>query len=383
MGLLIFYVLLALGVSFLCSILEAVFLSITPGFIQQELGAKKGYAPKLAKMKAHVDDPLSAILTLNTIAHTMGAAGAGAQWKVIYDDTGESIFAGVLTLFVLVFSEIIPKTIGAKLWRQLAAPSTYILRVMIWALTYLPPWPLPALRLITRMFGGHGGGHGVSRAELAAMAEVSSKSGELDDEEGKILRNLFRFKSSKVEDIMTPRTVVYALRQTTPVKEFLDKTLKTPFSRIPVYEEDRDHITGFVLKSDVMAAALQDGVAEASLREFIRPLKAVDGRSSIYSTFQIMTQEKQHMLLVMDSFGGMDGVVTMEDVVETLLGTEIVDEADKNVDMQAVARALWEKRAKAMGIVVRAEKLDKLHADSSPEEGEEAQAGGSARAGEK
>ena len=154
MGLLVFYVVLALGVSFLCSVLEAVLLSITPGFIQHELTSGKKYAKKLAKMKEEVDEPLSAILTLNTIAHTMGAAGAGAQWKVLYNDTGEAIFAGVLTLLVLILSEIIPKTLGAKFWRVLASPTTYTLRLMIWVLTYLPPWPLPVLKMITKLVGG-------------------------------------------------------------------------------------------------------------------------------------------------------------------------------------------------------------------------------------
>lgn len=351
MSLLIFYVVLALGVSFLCSILEAVLLSITPGFVQHELSSGKKYAQHLARMKTNVDQPLSAILTLNTIAHTMGAAGAGAQWKVLYNDTGEAIFAGVLTLLVLILSEIIPKTLGAKLWRTLASPTTYVLRAMIWVLTYLPPWPLPALKFITNMFGGHGEGHGVSRSELAAMAEISSQSGELEDEESKILRNLFRFKSSTVADIMTPRTVVYALKQSTTVGDFLKDAVQKPFSRIPVYGKDRDHITGFVLKSEVMAKVLSTKNAEQTLAEFIRPIRAIESTATIYSALKMVTKEKHHLMLVVDNFGGMQGVVSMEDIVETLLGTEIIDEADHNEDMQALARTLWSKRAKAMGII--------------------------------
>ncbi|MFK7910425.1 MAG: CNNM domain-containing protein [Akkermansiaceae bacterium] len=350
MSLLIFYVLLALGVSFLCSILEAVLLSITPGFVQHELSSGKKYAKHLARMKQKVDEPLSAILTLNTIAHTMGAAGAGAQWKVLYDDTGEAIFAAVLTLLVLVLSEIIPKTLGAKFWRVLASPTTSLLRVMIWVLTYLPPWPQPVLKLITKLLGGHGESHGVSRSELAAMVEVGSKSGELEDEESKILQNLFMFKSTKVRDIMTPRTVVYTLSQTTTVEQFLTEAMPKPFSRVPVYEKDSDDITGFVLKSDIMSAKIRDNNNDLTLLEFIRPIKAVTGTDSIYHTFKVMTQEKQHLMLVVDEFGGMDGIVSMEDVVETLLGMEIVDEADRNEDMQVLARNLWAKRAKAMGL---------------------------------
>ncbi len=359
MGLLIFYVLLALGVSFLCSILEAVLLSVTPGFVQHELSSEKKYAKHLAKMKEKVDEPLSAILTLNTIAHTMGAAGAGAQWKVLYNDTGEAIFAGVLTLLVLILSEIIPKTLGAKLWRVLASPTTFILRVMIWVLTYLPPWPQPVLKMITKMLGGDGAAHGVSRAELVAMAEIGSQTGELEDDENRILQNLFMFKSSKVRDIMTPRTVVYALSQSTTVDEFLTEAMPRPFSRVPVFEKERDHITGFVLKSDIMSAKLLNADKGKTIVEFIRDIKAVSGNDSIYHTFTMMTQEKQHLMLVVDEFGGMDGVVTMEDVVETLLGMEIMDEADRNEDMQVLARALWAKRAAAMGLNVDSQEVAK------------------------
>ena len=350
MGLLIFYVLLALGVSFLCSVLEAVLLSITPGFVQHELSSGKKYAKHLAKMKEQVDSPLSAILTLNTIAHTMGAAGAGAQWKALYNDTGEAIFAGVLTLLVLILSEIIPKTLGAKLWRVLAMPTTHMLRWMIWALTYLPPWPLPVLKMITKLFGGHGEGEGVSRAELVAMAQIGSETGQIEDDESRILQNLFMFKSSKVRDIMTPRTVVYALSQNTGVDEFLTEAMPKPFSRVPVFENERDHITGFVLKSDIMSVKLHGKDEGKKLTDFIRDIKAVSENDSIYDAFKTMTQEKQQLMLVVDDFGGMAGVVSMEDVVETLLGMEIVDEADSNEDMQVLARSLWAKRAKAMGL---------------------------------
>ena len=273
MELLIFYVALALGVSFLCSVLEAVLLSVTPGFVQTELTSGKKYAPHLAQMKENVDNPLSAILTLNTIAHTMGAAGAGAQWKALHGNTGEAIFAGALTILILIHAEIIPKTHGAKFWRSLAAPSTHILRGMIIILTYT--LILPALRIITNLIGGKGHGNAISRAELSAMAEVSSQSGELEDEESRILKNLFMFKSSKVRDIMTPRTVVYAMRQSTNVEDFLTEAMTKPFSRVPVYDLTRDQITGFVLKSDLMSARLQQEDDAKTLVDFIRPSKPV------------------------------------------------------------------------------------------------------------
>lgn len=350
MELLIFYIVLALGVSFLCSVLEAVLLSVTPGFIQHELSSNKKYAKHLAKMKENVDGPLSAILTLNTIAHTMGAAGAGAQWKALYNDTGEAIFASVLTLLVLVLSEIIPKTLGAKLWRQLASPTTYTLRIMIWILTYLPPWPLPILRLLTRAIGGHGENHGVSRAELTAMAEVATQSGGLEDDENQILKNLLLFKSTQVRDIMTPRIVVYSVPEHTSIDDFLAESMEKPFSRVPVYRDDRDHITGFIFRSDVMSAKLSQTNNQKSLSDFIRPIKAISSSESIYQVFKHMIQNKQHLAVVINEFGDMEGVVTMEDVIETLLGMEIVDESDRNEDMQVLARKLWAQRAKSMGI---------------------------------
>ncbi|BDS08693.1 hypothetical protein NT6N_37330 [Oceaniferula spumae] len=350
MALLIFYVLLALGVSFICSVLEAVLLSVTPGFIEHEISRDKAYAHTLAKMKADVDRPLSAILTLNTIAHTMGAAGAGAQWNVLHNNTGEALFAGVLTLLILVASEIIPKTLGAKFWRPLSRPSTHFLRVMIFVLTWVGV--LPILRLITRFLGGQTSGHAVSRAELIAMAEISSRSGQLEDEESEILRNLFLFRSSKVRDIMTPRIVVYAVSEELTVQEFLDEALAKPFSRIPVFRKNRDEIIGFILKSDVMAAQLTGGDGDASISGFIREIKLVPEFSSVYQVFQQLTQNNQHLMLVVDEFGGMEGVVTIEDVVETLLGLEIVDELDRNEDMQKLARKLWKQRASKMGIPV-------------------------------
>ena len=350
MELLIFYIILALGISFLCSVLEAVLLSITPGFIQQELNSGKKYAVYLSKMKENVDEPLSAILTLNTIAHTMGAAGAGAQWKALYNDTGEAIFASVLTLLILILSEIIPKTMGAKLWRVLAAPTTHSLRIMIWALTWT--LVLPVLKVITQLVGGSKAHDGVSRDELAAMADIANQSGGLENDENTILKNLLLFKSTQVRDIMTPRTVVYSVKETTDIETFLEKSIKRPFSRIPIFGKDRDHITGFVLKSDIMLAKLSNEHLGKTLVDYSRPIKATANKESLYNALKHMTREKQHLMLVVDEFGGVEGLVSMEDVIETLLGMEIVDEADRNEDMQVLARNLWAKRAKSMGIDV-------------------------------
>lgn len=355
MGLLVFYILLALGVSFICSILEAVLLSVTPGFIKTEIGRGKAYARDLEGMKNNLDKPISAILTLNTIAHTMGAAGAGAQWKVVSGDTAEAIFAAVLTILVLIFSEIIPKTIGATFWRTLAAPSTMLLRWMISLLTYTGI--LWALSVVTRLLGGKSESHGVSRSELAAMAELSSQAGKLDSEESEILRNLFRMKSMSVRSIMTPRIVVFASDENSSIDSLLETALHGPFSRIPIYKNDVDHVTGFVLKADIMAAKISGNTDDKTLVDFRRSVTAVQGSVSVYEAFQTISQDNTHIMLVVDEFGALEGIVTMEDIVETLLGMEIMDEVDHSEDMQALARKLWRKRAKAMGIVLDEEPI--------------------------
>jgi len=350
MGLLVFYVLLALGVSFICSILEAVLLSVTPGFIKTEVSEGKPYAEKLEKMKCNLDEPISAILTFNTIAHTMGAAGAGAQWMAISGNVGEAYFSAVLTGLVLVFSEIIPKTIGATFWRGLAAPSTVILRWMIFLL-YITG-TLWTLKWVTKLLGGKSESHGVSRSELAAMAEISSEGGHIDDEETEILRNLFQLRSTKVRDIMTPRIVVYARPATMTAEEFLNEAVTEPFSRVPVYDSNLDDINGFVLKSDVMGAGLHGHAEGKTLDDYRRPIAAVPSTVSVYQAFKQMSEDRSHIMLVIDEFGGMEGLVTMEDIVETLLGMEIIDEADRSEDMQQVARKLWQQRAQAMGLQV-------------------------------
>ncbi len=369
MTMLIFYVLLALGVSFVCSVLEAIILSVTPGFIQTEIAAGKGYAKHLGDMKGNLDKPISAILTLNTIAHTMGAAGAGAQWKVISHDTGEAVFAGALTFLVLVFSEIIPKTIGAKFWRGLAGPATTLLRLMVKVMTVLGI--LPALSLITKLVGGEPESHGVSRSELAAMAQLSLEAGHLDKRESNIVHNLFLLRSSKVRDIMTPRIVVFTQPAALAVDEFLANTMHKPFSRIPIYGENKDDITGFVLKSEVMAAQIRGEAADATLESYRRPLLMTPSTASVYQVFQTMSRERAHLMLVVSEFGEMEGVVSMEDVVETLLGLEIVDEVDRTEDMQKVARRLWKLRAAAMGLTIEDEELDSQAISDAAEESKE------------
>jgi len=343
MTLLIFYIVLAIGVSFLCSILEAVLLSITPSFI----AAKEADNPKLAKrldeLKSRVDRPLAAILSLNTVAHTVGAAGAGAQAAYVFGDASIAIFSAFLTLGILILSEIIPKTIGATYWKRLAPAISVILPPLIWSM-----WPLVKLSQgITYLLGGSGE-NVISRAEIAAMAEVGERAGVVDAGESRIVRNLLRFDKLTVQDIMTPRTVVYALPEKTKVGEAIAKPEEMRFSRIPVYGENIDDVTGFVLKTDILMKALQGG-KRTSLKALKREMMKVPAEMFLEILFDALLNNDTHIALVQDKYGGTAGVVSLEDVVETLIGLEIVDEVDTIEDLQLLARQKWEQRSKKAG----------------------------------
>ncbi|MEZ5300505.1 MAG: hemolysin family protein [Verrucomicrobiales bacterium] len=343
--LLIFYLLLAIGISFLCSVLEAVLLSITQPWIQNQKreGAKSGLTWE--RLKSDVNAPLSAILILNTIAHTVGAAGVGSQAEIVFQSVPFAVISGVLTILILVLSEIIPKTLGATYWRQIASPAG-------WLLTWLTRLLTPLVWIsnkITSIFGkGHGIG-GVSREEFAAMAEIGHETGALDAEERRIVQNLLKMRQMPVKSIMTPRTVVFSMPRDRTVADFLAASADKPFSRIPIFADTRDNLVGFVLKRDVLLAAAQ-GEGEKILAAFGRELPSVPEAGNIWNLFQDIAKDREHIRAVRDEYGGVSGIVTLEDVVESLLGTEIMDEADENADMQQVARELWARRAKRMGI---------------------------------
>lgn len=347
MELLLLFLGLALGFSFLCSILEAVLLTVTPSHVAslEKEGARTGR--RLRHLKENVDQPLAAILSLNTIAHTVGAAGVGAQAQVVFGSVYVAVVSGVMTFLVLVFSEIIPKTLGAVYWRQLAPATARILPVLIWGL-----YPLVWLSgFMTRMLAREGRRPGVSRMEIVALAEAAAETGLFEKGESHILRNLFRFSTLRVKDIMTPHTVVFALPEETTVGEVVDEHAELRFSRIPVYQETRDNITGCVLKSDILlnAARGQRGLKLAGIK---REMVVVPEVLALPRFFARILDNLEHIALAVDEFGNFAGVVTLEDVVETLLGLEIVDEVDAVQDMQALARQQWAKRARAMGLPV-------------------------------
>lgn len=344
MALLILYIFIAVAFSFLCSVLEAVLLSITPSYVAALESEGKPVASQLRTLKNDIDRPLSAILSLNTAAHTVGATMGGAQAAIVFGNAYVGIISAVLTLVILVFSEIIPKTLGALYWRQLAPAAARILNVMIWSL-----YPLVWLsQQLTKLMARGEKEAQVSRAELAALARLGVEEGVFEQQESHILENLLRFNDLKARDVMTPRTVMVAFPESTPLREIAERDL--PFSRIPVFERDRDHITGFVLKSDVFEA-LADDRHDATAGELKREILTVPDTLPLPRLFERLLERREHIALVVGEYGGTAGLATVEDVVETLLGLEIVDEADTEQDMQAAARARWRERAVRLGLL--------------------------------
>jgi len=345
MFLLIVYMLVALGFSFLCSIAEAVLLSTTPSYISllEQQGRRSGRL--LRSLNNDLGRPLAAILSLNTIAHTVGAAGVGAQSSVVFESVNIGIISAVLTFLILIFSEIIPKTLGVTHWRGLAPLVADGVAILIWLM-----YPLVYLsEKLNRLLSKGEKANSFSRKEFAAMAKLGRKEGKLGATESHIVMNLFRFPSLRVKDILTPRTVMFSLHEEMTVDEVMKTHRKIPFSRIPIYRHGPDDVDGFVLKSDILLAQARDR-HDARLHEFKREIGTVPDLAPLSSLFEVLLQKREHLTLVVDEHGGLQGVVTLEDLFETLLGLEIVDEADTATDMRAFARAQWEKRAGQLGL---------------------------------
>lgn len=354
MTLLFIYLFIALFFSFLCSVFEAVYLSVNTPFVE----SLKEKRPKTARvwetLKEKAGRPLAAILILNTVAHTVGAGGVGAQAHKIleerYPDSNLELMGGlvmgVVTILILVFSEIIPKTLGSTYWRPWSGWVGRGIRVLTACL-----FPLVWLsEKITSLFGkGHGQAE-FSRDEMAAMVEMGGVEGELSERETQMLRNLVRVRNNAVEDVMTPRTVVFSVQEDMTAEEFIEATMDCPFSRIPIYRSNEDEVTGFVIKSEIAVAGSRNGGGSKKVSNFKREIITVNESTTLLAMFDKFLADRQHIALAVDDFGANQGIVTLEDVVETMLGMEIVDESDKSVDMQAHARDLWRQRARKMGI---------------------------------
>lgn len=344
--LLILYVSLALVFSFLCSVAEAVLLSITDSYIEGKKEKKPKLALRLKQIRQdNIDRSLAAILTLNTIAHTVGAIGAGAKAEIVFGNAWFGLFSAVMTLMILFLSEIIPKTIGALYWPVLAGPTAVFIRFLIVTL-YPIVWVSEKL---TQFISRKKNPHIVDRNEFIAMTSMGVETGQLDIKESSIIHNLLRFESLKVADIMTPRTVISAIDQDMKISESLKQVSEIPFSRLPLYNNEIDNITGFVLKDDVLIYAAHNR-GDEKIETLKRNILAVPHSVSLTYLLERFLKDRQHIAIVVTEHGGLDGLVTLEDLIETIIGMEIMDETDNIKDMRIFAQNQWLKRAKAMGL---------------------------------
>lgn len=348
-ALLVAFLLLALVFSFLCSMWEAVLLSVTPSYarLKKREGGRTGRL--LAHMKREIDRPLIAILTLNTIAHTVGAIGVGEQAALIWAETNPLITRLVvpagMTLAILILSEIIPKTLGANYWRELAPFTVRSLRVLILIL-----YPVVVVsQRITAAFKRDGGRSMMSRRDLLALAELGAEEGVVGSGESRLIANLLEFRDIRAGDIATPRTVVHAAPEEQTLADYHREHPEVRFSRVPLFAEaDREHVTGFVLRNEVLAA-LVAGDGDRPLSSLKREIMVLNDRFKLTRVFERLIADTEHIALVVDEFDGVVGILTLEDVIETLLGLEIVDESDLTVNMRTLAHRHRDRRVRSRG----------------------------------
>ena len=356
MTLLIIFFVVSIVISFLCSIWEAVLLSIQPSYVHTELQSGSQIGKTLDEYKKDIDKPLSAILTLNTISHTVGAIGVGVQAGKIFGGeavnllglsvTAETIIAGLMTLAILILSEIIPKTIGANYWDNLVS---FTIDSLIVLLFILSPFVWVS-QLITKSLKKKGVISVFSKADIVAMAAVSQESGVIQESESKVIKNLMSLDELTVHDIMTPRTVMQIANEDDTLQDFYLKNKPFRFSRIPMFKNSTDNVTGFFLKDELLQHML-DGKEGSALTILKREIPVVHENKILTEVLKNLTAQKSHMAIAVDDYGSIVGIVTLEDVLETVLGIEITDESDTIADLQAYARKRWEDRAKKMAML--------------------------------
>ncbi len=338
MTLLFIYLFIAIGVSFLCSILEAVLLSITPSYLEKLSIEHPRSGRIIHQVKDRLDESLSSILILNTFAHTMGAAGVGSQAVQIFGPEWETLIAVLLTLVILYFSEIIPKTLGATFWRSLAVPAAFIIS---WLVRLVYPLVWISTRL-TRLFSSSKENE-ITREEIIALASLGHKGGALISRENEYLANLLRLREVRTGQILTPRTVVHMLDENLTVKDALDHPQTRQFTRIPTYAGSRDNVIGKVIRVELFEAE-REGRGGDPIRSVAREIIRVSEKLPVQNLLDLFIKHHMHLFLVEDEFGQTSGIVTLEDAIETLLGREIVDESDAVADMQELARDKYRAR---------------------------------------
>ncbi|MBT3763044.1 MAG: HlyC/CorC family transporter [Candidatus Marinimicrobia bacterium] len=343
MSTLLGYFFLALGVSFICSTLESVILSITHSHIGTLVKTNHRSGKLLQHLKDDINRPLAAILTLNTIANTVGAAGVGAQALLVFGSGSVAMASGVLTFCILIFSEIIPKTIGATYWRKLASPSAYAIRGLM-VITFPFVWLSEALS--AQLTPSEEDTMRVSREEITAMAEMGEDEGSIDEQESDIIENLFRLKTIQIEEILTPRSVIFAFEDHETVGQIMEKHEDINFSRIPIFKENIDDILGIVYK-DTLLETMADDYFEKTMADIVEPVDWVYEEQTVEAVLNKFTKTRSHMFIVKDEFGGTTGIVTLEDCIETLLGVEIMDESDEVADMRELAKDQLRQKRRA------------------------------------
>ena len=336
MSLLIFYFSLAVFISFFCSVLEAVILATPYSYIESVSSPPK-YLLLLKKMKYQISRPLSAILTLNTIANTLGAAGVGAQAHKLFGSAYVTFFSVLLTFTILIFSEIVPKTLGAAYWRALLPFAVYGIQGMIFIC-----YPFVSLsRYVSRIFKVKS--FAIKREDITGTVKLGVNEGAIYKNEGELIVNILKLKKKKVLEIMTPRTVITAFRKDMTIKKIIKTYQPLRFSRIPVYEENLDQMIGLIHRYKILEANLQ-GCSDITVENYLKPLHSVPETMSVIAALDQFIKRKEHIFIVVDEYGTVSGLVTMEDVVETILGTEIVDELDSVADMREQALKQWQQR---------------------------------------
>ncbi len=341
MTLLLVYLFIALFTSFICSIMEAVLLSTPISYLKSRIENGDKSAELMLKLKEDIDKSLSAILSLNTIAHTVGAAGVGAQATVVFGEAYFGVVSAVLTVLILVLTEIIPKTLGANYSRELIGIASKTIKGMIF-ITYPLVW---LSSIMTKMLSREKSELTTSREEISALASIGTQEGIFEDKENKIIQNLIKLKNLKIKEVMTPRIVVVTASEDMTLQEFLKNKEFLHFSRIPIYQENRENITGYVFRELVFEKLAEDQF-DLQLKDIKRPILHFPENMTLFDAWEEMLQKKEHISLITDEYGGMDGVTTLEDIIESLLGFEIVDEKDKVEDMQQYAAKRWQERQK-------------------------------------
>ncbi len=343
MTLLVLYFLLATAVSFFCSLLESVLLSVSPAYIAVAEKNGRKYGAIFAKLKNQIDRPLAAILTLNTVSHTIGAAGVGAQVLEVYGNSYVAVSSVILTLIILIFSEIIPKTLGASNWKTLAPICAYLIH---WLVLALYPFVLLSEFIYSLLSGDQD--NSVTREEMIVTAEMGASEGTLHQKESMMIKNLLMLDAIKVADIMTPRSVIHAFETGKTIQVVMNENRPIRFSRIPVFEGDLDHIKGMVHRYKILEAYSHD-LDNLKISELMTPIHSVPESISVSAALDQFIKRKEHVFVVVDEYGSTSGLVSLEDAVETLLGVEIVDEFDSVADMRQYALEQWRERKNKMG----------------------------------